>query len=639
MMCSKKSAPVIRMIFAAILTALFAGCGGGSTSSDSTAQVTSAPTGSGSTAEEMRGTPTLPSTVSNTGGAAGNPSPSTDAGSTTTEASGGIITTDGTNNGGNNASSGGDVISQNGTAKLVLREDFEMKDASSSSILALQGATLIGTAGVSAVHTDQNAWAEVNTGTNLSTHGGTLVMWVIPGWTAGDDSHPLATVGWKDQRNGYLALTLGWWEPLGANRLYFIINNQDGMHCSAPYQLMSDTWNMVAAVWHNGQNGYCRLFVNGEKIAEYQGPFQGDYVPVGPLYLGSERGATDQRGRTTKADFAALRLFDGPLLDTEIHDLFLQRVKAAGFNVYVPCIYHGGGSWYPTDLLAPDPKLAERLKQQPDPLAYLIEKAHSMGIEVHPWFTVMYRGNDLYPQFAGEGTPEGAYNAHNEAFRTFIVNLMLDVVKRYDVDGINLDYIRTMGIFTSSECAADYNRRTGGTLAADLEGQYVYGPARARLEQWQDGAVKDIVSRFSTQARQIKPNVVISIDGHATSADIARPLEGRDELDWANSGLINVIFNMDYARDFDMINADKVRTLLAVPDRLMILFGNYDQRSGDPAISREGELVTAYAEYSQRKWPGSGTAFYIYWMLNDDQSQALRAGPFKETARPYWPPL
>src|SRR3569832_2472885 len=110
MMCSKKSAPVIRMIFAAILTALLAGCGGGSTSSDSPAQVTSAPTGSGSPAEEMRGTPTLPCTVSITVVAAGNPSPSTDAGSTTTVASGGIITSDGTNNGGNNARSGGEVI-------------------------------------------------------------------------------------------------------------------------------------------------------------------------------------------------------------------------------------------------------------------------------------------------------------------------------------------------------------------------------------------------------------------------------------------------------------------------------------------------------------------------------------------------
>src|SRR3569832_1369120 len=131
----------------------------------------------------------------------------------------------------------------------------------------------------------------------------------------------------------------------------------------------------------------------------------------------------------------------------------------------------------------------------------------------------MYQRNDLYPLFPAECTPQGAYYAPNSAYLTYIVNHMLDVVKRYDVDGINLDYKRTMGICTSSECAADYNRRTGGTLAADLEGQYVFGPARARLEQWQDGAVKDIVSRFSTQARQIKPNVVISIDGHATTTD------------------------------------------------------------------------------------------------------------------------
>src|SRR3569623_419241 len=67
-----------------------------------------------------------------------------------------------------------------------------------------------------------------------------------------------------------------------------------------------------------------------------QGPFQGDYVPVGSLYLGSERGATDQRGRTTKADFAALRLFDGPLLDTEIHDLFLQTAPTYHVSMVVP---------------------------------------------------------------------------------------------------------------------------------------------------------------------------------------------------------------------------------------------------------------------------------------------------------------
>jgi len=644
-MSSKKSTVVIRTLLAVMLSVMIAGCGGGSATGDSALL--------GSTSENAGGAPLLPSTVS----------PGTEA--------------------------------QTGTAKLVLQEDFQANSPSSSSILSLQGASLISSAGVNAVHTDQNGWAKINTGNRLSTRAGTLVMWVKPAWTIGDGSHPLATLRWQDGREGYLALTQGWWEPLGAKRLYFIVNNQDGMHCSAPYQLTPNVWNMVTAVWQSGQNGYCKLFVNGEKIAEYQGPFTADYYPSGPLHLGSELGANDPRNRTTNADFAALRLYDGPLLDTAIHDLFLQsaptfsvstvvparlqsryelaytprrdangillesrvifdedmhwanspaeadailqRIKDAGYNVYVPCIYHGGGSWYPTPLLAPDAKLVERLKQTPDPLAYLIQKAHSMGIEVHPWFTVMYRGGDANPQFADEGTPKGAYNAHNEAFRTFIVNLMLDVVQRYDVDGINLDYIRTMGICISAACAADYNLKTGGTLAADLLAQYVYGPARIRLEQWQDAAVKDIVSRLATEGRRIKPNLVISIDGHATST--ARPLEGRNELDWANSGLINVIFNMDYERDVDVINADEVRALLNVPNRLMLLFGNYDMRSDASATPREGELVAAYAEYSQRKWPGSGMGFYIYWRLSDEQSQALGAGPFKETARPYWPPV
>src|SRR3569623_886674 len=53
------------------------------------------------------------------------------------------------------------------------------------------------------------------------------------------------------------------------------------------------------------------------------------------------------------------------MLDEDLHcsyspaeaDAILKRIKAAGFNVYIPCIYHGGGSWYPTTLLAPDAKL------------------------------------------------------------------------------------------------------------------------------------------------------------------------------------------------------------------------------------------------------------------------------------------
>src|SRR3569623_605160 len=116
------------------------------------------------------------------------------------------------------------------------------------------------------------------------------------------------------------------------------------------------------------------------------------------------------------------------MLDEDMHwayspaeaDAILKRIKAAGFNVYIPCIYHGGGSWYPTKQLEPDAKLAAHLTKQPDPLAYLIEKAHARGIDGHPGFTVSSRACNIHPQYAGLGTPAGAYNVHDEAFRTFI---------------------------------------------------------------------------------------------------------------------------------------------------------------------------------------------------------------------------
>lgn len=583
-------------------------------------------------------------------------------------------------------------------ASLMLREDFRPADETHLSLIKLKGAMLTKSTEGDVLRTDRNAWGEMNVDAAISPEAGTLALWVKPEWLPGSGSHTLVSLRWRDKRDGYLTLSQGWWEPLGTNKLYFVVNNQDAMHCSVPYQLYPGAWSLVVASWRSGDDGFCKLYVNGEKIAEYQGPFHpANYVPAGPMYLGTELGTTDQRQRVTKADFSDVRLFDTALSDAEIRDLFvktsaryhvspelppwlqarltmpyeprrdakgtllesrvmldedmhwayspaeadaiLQRIKAAGFNVYVPCIYHGGGGWYPTSLLAPDTKLAERLKQQPDPLAYLIEKAHSMGIEVHPWFTVAYRDGDFNPQFAGKGTPEGAYNAQDEAFRTFIVNLMLDVVRRYDVDGINLDYIRTMGICTSDACKADYARKTGGNLTVDMLARFVIGDARARIQRWQEAAVKDIVIRVSTEGRKIKPNLIISVDGHPRPLGTPPSLEGRNEVDWAQSGLIHVIYSMNYGRELDLAGTDAVRKELSVPERLTTLFSNYDQREGQPKTPREGALVAAFVEYAQRKWPGSGAAFYIYELMNDDQIRALRAGPFKEEARPYWPPL
>lgn len=541
-----------------------------------------------------------------------------------------------------------------------------------------------------------NTHAEVDLHTQLSASEGTISFWVHPLWEKDDHaSHTFLSLAWNEPKKSYLAITLGWWEPHGSNRLYFIVSNQEYAHCSAPYQLGRESWSMVTAVWKAGSKGYCKLFVNGRKVAEEKNDFKGKYLSRGPLFLGSDKGTTQARGRSADALLEDLLLYGHPfteeeskaayeaqekdlegatvrkwkwldsglifpnqtaqtrmgevlesrvIFDEDMHwavsknnaDKILSRVKEAGFNVFVPCVWHGNGTYYPTVLTDPDPKLANVISEY-DPLTYLIEKAHSLGIEVHPWFTVMRRENSRYPDFFGEGVPDGSYDVHNQEFRKFIIDLMVDVVRRYNVEGVNLDYIRAMGLCTSDSCRADYNRETGRNFWTDYSLRAILGPARNRLEQWQDQAVRDIVDTFSRRAKEINPDLIISVDGHPKPKTEHRPLEGRNEIDWINDGLIDVVFAMDYRETIDYETINAVRKDLRRPERLIVLFGNYDRLSKtSPAVPRRGNLVAKYASYAQHQWPSSGVGFYIYGQMTDEQVAALRAGPFKYDAKPAW---
>jgi uncharacterized lipoprotein YddW (UPF0748 family) len=566
------------------------------------------------------------------------------------------------------------------------------------SHLQLHGATLVpAEKRGKSLRLNTGSDATVNLSKGLNAKGGTISFWVKPLWGKEEKgSHTFLTMPWADGRKSYMAISFGWWEPKGSQRFYFIVSNQEAIHCSVPYRFDADAWIMITAVWKSGDDGYCRLFVNGEKIAASNKSFMGTYASAGPIYLGSDKGATDQKGRSANTlldDFIVLnyplsdeevslaykaqekepvtasirrwkwldegialplrqkRNNQGQLLesraifDEDMHwafskkkaDEILTRVKAAGFNIYVPCVWHGNGAYYPTALAPMNPKLASMVPEGYDPLAYLIEKAHSMGIEIHPWFTVALRQSAQFPRFYGEGVPENAYDVHNPEFRKFITDLMLDVVRRYDVDGVNLDYIRAMGICTSPSCRENYNQKTGSNLLFDYPLKLVMGSARERIQRWQDDAVTDIVTNFSKNAKKLRPNLVISIDGVPKPSDELRNVEGRNELKWANNGLIDVIYGMDYNEKIDFETIDQVRSGLRQPEKVVVLFGNYEKRNKKAkTIPRPGELVAKYATFAQHKWPDSGVAFYLYSMLSDEQIINLRKGPFAEEAIPRW---
>lgn len=86
-----------------------------------------------------------------------------------------------------------------------------------------------------------------------------------------------------------------------------------------------------------------------------------------------------------------------------------------------------------------------------DPLAFAIAEAHARGIELHAWFNPFRAGTDAKGIYAANhvththpewirkyGTQLWVDPGEPEA-RRYILDVIMDVVKRYDIDGVHID--------------------------------------------------------------------------------------------------------------------------------------------------------------------------------------------------------
>lgn len=133
-------------------------------------------------------------------------------------------------------------------------------------------------------------------------------------------------------------------------------------------------------------------------------------------------------------------------------DELLARIEAGRFNAVLVGVLYRGHAYYESSLVRKDPSLEPGY----DPLAYVIEQAHKRGIAVHAWLAVGrmdYRGGPAptlteHPDWAMIG-PDGRQtfwlNWTRPEVRQFVGDLVLEIVKNYDVDGIHFDYLRYPG--------------------------------------------------------------------------------------------------------------------------------------------------------------------------------------------------
>ena len=320
-------------------------------------------------------------------------------------------------------------------------------------------------------------------------------------------------------------------------------------------------------------------------------------------------------------------------LDRANTDTIINRLAKAGFNVYVPCVWHGAGTYYSSFVAYQDPRILARIKNGDDPLEYLIKRAHQKNIEIHAWFTVVRRDDDKYKKFYDEYSPKDAFDVHNTLFREFIISLMFELVKNYNIDGLNLDYIRSMGYCTSKKCAAEYKEQTSRNLAADLILEKIPKSRIKSIEEWNERPVEYIVKSISDKSKKIKPNLMISVDSMPGARHLR--MQGHDSQKWLNNKWIDNIFYMEYQNDFKISDINLAKSKVEQPDAIIPLFSLYDMEH--PTLEKKpGALLRKSILAARKVWPNSGLAFYHYKQMSTEQVNELKSTVYAKPARPTW---
>jgi len=205
-----------------------------------------------------------------------------------------------------------------------------------------------------------------------------------------------------------------------------------------------------------------------------------------------------------------------------------------------------------------------------DPLAVACGEAHRLGMAMHAYVNVLpaWRGADP-PQ-----NPDQLYNKHPDWFwydqtgrrqplqsfyvslnpclpqvRRYLVDVFHELVTRYDIDGLHLDYIRFPSEPPASGPAgADYPRdpRTVALFTRQTHRRPDDDPAI--WSRWRTDQVTQLVRQIRTMMHRTKPKLILSAAVGA-DPDAHRRTYHQDALRWMREGLIDWVMPMNYTSD------------------------------------------------------------------------------------------
>ncbi len=312
--------------------------------------------------------------------------------------------------------------------------------------------------------------------------------------------------------------------------------------------------------------------------------------------------AIAQTAAAAPAEIRALWVLRSSLTTPASISALVHTAHEQGFTTLLVQVRGRGDAYYTSDL---EPRAPE-LSRQPtafDPLAQLLAEAHQAGVRVHAWVSVnlissavelpsaadhlVYRHPEWLmvpraiaqevakldpknPGYVGKiarwtrgelDTVEGLYvSPLQPAAAAYAERVVSDIARRYDIDGIHLDYARypnqqfDYSRFAIAAFRADIRPRLAAEARRELDDQEsadLFGYPDRFPEEWKAfrrAGLTALVARLRQAVRVVRPDALV------TAAVAPDPQEAFDERlqdwrGWLGAHLVDAIAPMAYTQE------------------------------------------------------------------------------------------
>ena len=235
-------------------------------------------------------------------------------------------------------------------------------------------------------------------------------------------------------------------------------------------------------------------------------------------------------------DWPSGSMLDGKSATAQKQELIniLDRLKAINVNTVLLHTRIRATTIYPSDIEPWAPYLSGKAGVSPgyDALQFAIDECHKRGMELHAWVVTIPIGKwntygcqqlrKRYPSMVKRIGEEGYLNPEASQTADYLANICEEITRRYDIDGIHLDYIRYPETWKGSKQAHYITR-----IVERIHDKVKYYKPWVKLSCSPIGKYDDL-SRYSSRGWNARSRVA------------------QDAQEWLRRGLMDQLYPMMY---------------------------------------------------------------------------------------------